>query len=82
MVCTHTCDTTYQYKTSTIGWPSPACVGDPSGACACGYLVGILVGLHAAFSTCNYRIHACNLDVLMKACVQCSCMCTAVCIVR
>ena len=23
VVCTHTCDTTYQYKTSTIGWPSP-----------------------------------------------------------
>ena len=30
----------------------------------------------AAFSTCNYRMHACNLDVLMKACMP---MCTAVC---
>ena len=33
----------------------------------------------AAFSTCNYRMHACNLDVLMKACVP---MCTSVCMVR
>ena len=30
----------------------------------------------AAFSTFIYRMHACNLDVLMKACVP---MCTAVC---
>ena len=33
----------------------------------------------AAFSTYNYRMHACNLDVLMMACVP---MCTAVCMVR
>ena len=43
------------------------------------WISSILVGLHAAFSTCNYRMHACNLDVLMKVCVP---MCTAVCMVR
>ena len=38
------------------------------------------LGHAGAYTRClfNMRIHACNLAVLMKACVQCSSMCTVV----
>ena len=76
MVCTHTRNTTYQYKTSTIVAMARALV-TPAARARVDFLYTSRPT--AAFSTRNYRMHACNLDVLMKACVP---MCTAVCMVR
>ena len=68
MVCTHTSDTTYHAVQNVYHRLAMAlALVTPAARARVDFLYTSRPT--AAFSTCTYRMHACNLDVLMKACV-------------